>query len=220
MVRSCQKHNLTVQEGDVRNIWPTGAWKRCQKHDLPVHECSVRNITTAVHECSIRNITYRCMKAVSGTWHNGAWRRCQKHDLTEHEGGEKTWPTGTRRRSQKHDLPMHEGCVRNTTYRCMKAVSETLSSGAWRLYQKQDLPVHPGGVRNMTYRRMMAVSGWSWSSTPSIAPSPDHIADTGLMENTSDSTCLRDNHPYNLKYRGVFYTVLYYVVPLIIDYRL
>ena len=60
----------------------------------------------------------------------------------------------------------------------------------------------------MTYRCKKAVSGWSWSSTPSTAPSPDHIADTGLMESKSQSTCLRDGRPYNLKYRGVFCTVV------------
>ena len=63
----------------------------------------------------------------------------------------------------------------------------------------------------MTYRCMMAVSGWS--STPSTAPSSDHIADTVLMESKSQSTCLRDSRPYNLKYRGVLYTVVDDAVP-------
>ena len=79
--------------------------------------------------------------------------------------------------------------------------------------QKRDLPVHEGGVKYMTYRCKKAVSGWSWSSTPSTAPSPDHIADTGLMESKSQSTCLRENRPCNLKYRGIFCTVVDAAVP-------
>ena len=71
---------------------------------------------------------------------------------------------------------------------------------------KQDLPVREGSVRNMTYRCKKAVSGWSWSSTPSTAPSPDNIADTGLIESKFQSTCLRDGRPYNLKYKGGFCT--------------
>ena len=63
----------------------------------------------------------------------------------------------------------------------------------------------------MTYRCKKAVSGCS--NTPSTTPSPDHIADTGLMESKSQSTCLRENRLCNLKYRGIFCTVVDAAVP-------
>ena len=61
----------------VLETWPTGAWRRCWKHDLPVQEGDVRKHDLPVQEGRVRNMTYRCKKAVSETWPTGARRRCQ-----------------------------------------------------------------------------------------------------------------------------------------------